>query len=454
MIWENTKLLLGLFYRPVSTMSRIVDEGHWLYAAICVAALSFVFQVTITSRLYYGYEAVTRTLPDTVTRSPLPTERSRTAPRSVGEDDDEEEAPLPRYVVEHRPLPVVGNNAWKVVSFAPSSFIGTLMGLAVLYVPLLILMVAITGSNGSFGLLLRRDYGPLFTSILMGWVASHLVPTLLAVGMPSIGLQTTLALWVLSAAWFGLMAALAVRMLFGINFGRALLISVIAAVSFVIQPKLFGLVSPLIFSPFLLFYAYAMFRGDIGDIGYSLRQRQGFRRSMEAATINPRDASAHYQLGLIYQHRRQYSEAIQRFQKAVEIDNEEIDAHFQLGRIAREQGRLQDAINYLGVVLSQDEKHSQSEVWREVGATYLAASMFQESKEALATFLERRPYDAEGLYYYGKTLSQLGDLEGAKEVFQRCIDAVKTAPAYRYREQRKWDKLAREQLATRKRSTA
>jgi len=80
-----------------------------------------------------------------------------------------------------------------------------------------------------------------------------------------------------------------------------------------------------------------MFRGDIGDIGFSLRQRQGFRRSMEAATINPRDASAHYQLGLIYQYRRQYAEAISRFQRAIEIDSDETDAHFQLGRIAREQ---------------------------------------------------------------------------------------------------------------------
>ena len=41
-----------------------------------------------------------------------------------------------------------------------------------------------------------------------------------------------------------------------------------------------------------------------------------FRRSMEAATINPRDASAHYQLGLIYQYRRQYAEAISRFRKS------------------------------------------------------------------------------------------------------------------------------------------
>ena len=102
------------------------------------------------------------------------------------------------------------------------------------------------------------------------------------------------------------------------------------------------------------------------------------------ATINPRDASAHYQLGLIYQYRRQYGEAISRFQKAVEIAHDETDAHFQLGRIAREQNRLQDAINHFSVVLEQDDKHAHSEIWREVGATYLAASMFTEAKDALA----------------------------------------------------------------------
>jgi tetratricopeptide (TPR) repeat protein len=191
-----------------------------------------------------------------------------------------------------------------------------------------------------------------------------------------------------------------------------------------------------------------MFRGDIGDIGFSLRQRQGFRRSMEAATINPRDASAHYQLGLIYQHRRQYTEAISRFKKAVEIAYDETDAHFQLGRIAREQNRLQDAITHFAVVLEQDQKHAQGEIWREIGATYLAASMFAEAKDALAKFIDRRPYDPEGLYYFGKTLEQLGQREEAREMFARCVEAVKTMPSYRYREQRKWDKLARaEKLA-------
>jgi hypothetical protein len=57
MIWDNTKLLLGLFYRPVASMGRIVDEGHWLYAAVVVAALSMVFHASVTSVIYDNYES-------------------------------------------------------------------------------------------------------------------------------------------------------------------------------------------------------------------------------------------------------------------------------------------------------------------------------------------------------------------------------------------------------------
>ena len=55
MIWENTKLLLGLLYRPVSSMGRIVDEGHWLYAAVVVAALSMIFHAPRHVNIYNNY---------------------------------------------------------------------------------------------------------------------------------------------------------------------------------------------------------------------------------------------------------------------------------------------------------------------------------------------------------------------------------------------------------------
>ncbi len=437
MVWENTKLLLGLLYRPVSSMGRIVDEGHWLYAAVVVAALSMIFHATVASVIYNNYEAVYRELP-----KPEITEEL------AEEDADLEELEHPGFVYDRLPLPLVGERGWWFVTFAPPNFFTTVLGLTVLYIPCLIMLVAMAGANASFSVLLRRDYGPLLTCGLMAWAAAHLPFALAGLALEPLKLseKTAIGLWAASAICFGLLMALGLRMLFGVNYSRGLLLVSIAALSFSVQAKLFASVSPYLFSPFLLFYAFSMFRGDIGDIGFSLRQRQGFRRSMEAATINPRDASAHYQLGLIYQYRHQYTEAISRFEKAVQIDGEETDAHFQLGRIAREQGRLQDAINHFSVVLEQDDKHAHSEIWREIGVNYFAASMFADAKEALEKFIDRRAYDPEGLYYYGKTLEQLEQRDQAREVFARCVEAVKTMPSYRYREQRKWDKLAREQL--------
>src|SRR6185503_1589622 len=310
------------------------------------------------------------------------------------EDDTE-----PAVTYDRLPLPVVGNYGWWFTSFAPGNFFTTIIGIALLYVPCLILLTTMTGSMGSFSVVFRRDYGPLMTCALMAWAAGHLPFVIAGLVLTQLGYgpRSALLLLALSALSFGWVMSFGVRTLFGISLKKALGIVCLGAFSFSIQQKLFGAVSPYLFSPFLLYYAYSMFRGDIGDIGFSLRQRQSFKRSMEAATINPRDASAHYQLGLVFQSRRQYTEAIERFKRAVEIANDETDAHFQLGRIAREQNRLQDAIDHFGVVLSQDDKHAHNEVWREIGATYLAAGMFPEAKDALDTFVERRAYDPEGL---------------------------------------------------------
>jgi len=467
MFWTNTKLLFRLYYRPVSAMSGIIDEGHWLYAAISVAALSLLLHAAVTSLIYSTYEAVYRPLPaqqQTTTQQSVAQQQAAAQPQTAvppgyptaaQQYAAAEYARLgmvaPNLVYDQKPLPIVGKHGWWFVSFAPGSFISEVMGIAVLYVPCLILLAAMYGSVGSFSVAFRRDYGPLVTCALMAWTAGHLPFVIAGLALPSLGLgvKTALVLWMLGAVGFGIMMAFGVRTLFGIGLSKSLAIVAVAALTFSVQAKLFMFVSPYMFSPFLLYYAYGMFRGDLGDIGFSLRQRQSFRRSMEAATINPRDAGAHYQLGLVFQHRRQNTEAIERFKRAVEIASDETDAHFQLGRIAREQNRLQDAIDHFSVVLSQDDKHSHNEIWREIGATYLAAGMGEEANDALEKFVERRAYDPEGLYYYGKTLEQLGREQEAREVFNRCLEAVKTMPDYRRGDQRRWRKLAQERLSVR-----
>jgi tetratricopeptide (TPR) repeat protein len=177
-----------------------------------------------------------------------------------------------------------------------------------------------------------------------------------------------------------------------------------------------------------------------------LRSRQNFHRMLEAAAVNPHDAEARYQLGLIYQQRRQYSEAIRQFKSAVEIDPKETDAHFQLGRIALEQGRLKDAFASLQTVLDLDEKHSSSEILRELGRMYLAAKQYEDARRELEMYVERRPYDPEGLYYYGQAREQLGDTAGAREAYGRAVESARSTPRFRRPHTAKWSRLAQKQL--------
>jgi tetratricopeptide (TPR) repeat protein len=449
MLAENIKNFLKLYVRPLGAMSDIIDEGSWLFGAAAVVVVSAAFLVSVATPIYVGLQAV----PVPIERPRMPRGGQQAALREVADagavrQDDEygEYDGEPIRVARALPLPVVGQWFWRFVSFSPFSVLATVLSLAVLYVPGTVFVVILLERLGSFAVALRRDYGPLLACTFMAWAASHLpfaAAGLLAAGASS-DPYVFLALWAGATLYFAVLMICAVRVVFGVSW-----VVGVAAIGVSWLATLLESAFLLLASPFLLIWVFMLMRGEASELGASYSRRQSFRRSLEAATVNPRDAEAHYQLGLIYQQRRQYSEAISRFKRAVEIDARELDAHFQLGRIAREQGRLQDAIEHFGAVVAEDEKHSHSEIWREIGATYADAGMYDDALGALETYVDRRPYDAQGQYYYGETLSNLGRPAEASEAFERAIEAARTAPYYRRREARRWGKKAEERLRAR-----
>jgi tetratricopeptide (TPR) repeat protein len=451
MLAENIKNFLKVYVRPLSAMSDIIDNGSWLFGAVAVVAVSAAFLVSVATPIHTGLEAV-----------PVPIERPRRPPaqqhaslREVSNattgqgpyDDEDGYYDGPMFVTRSMPMPVVGQWFWRFVSFAPFSVLATVLSLAVLYVPATILAAILFERLGSFAVALRRDYGPLLACTFLAWAASHL-PFAVA-GFALAGATSDpyifLALWAGATLYFALLMICAVRVVVGTSWATAVATVGVSWVSTLLESFFLLLASPL-----LLIWVFLLMRGEASELGASYSRRQSFRRSLEAATVNPRDAEAHYQLGLIYQQRRQYSEAITRFRRAVEIDPTELDAHFQLGRIAREQGRLQEAIEHFNAVVSEDEKHSHSEIWREIGATYADAGMYDEALGALETYVERRPYDAQGQFFYGEALSGLGRAAEATDAFDRAVEAARTAPYYRRGEARRWAKKAEERLRARR----
>jgi len=444
MILDHTKLLFTLYHRPLDAMSGILDQGSWVYGAVAVVAISLVLQFAINVQVSSEMAGLTQRRPAVPqTRA---SDDSPALPQSEEEDegeyDDQAQSPFAAA------LPFGPRFAAQWLSMLSPGF-STVFSLALLYVPLLILGMSLLEPIGSFGVALRRDYGALLACTLMAWTAAHLPFALAALALMNthIGLVGIIILWAAGTLAFGILMIFALRTVFGAGYGRSTTVVCLSPISAAVEMALVASGAVwMIASPFVLFMLYGVLRGNIGDLGASFRHRQSFRHNLEVCTINPRDAEAHYQLGLIYQQRRQYTEAISRFRQAVEIDANELDAHFQLGRIAREQGRPQEALDHFGEVISRDDKHSQNEVWREIGATYQAVSMWEDARSALERFIERRPFDAEGLYRMASVASKLNQPDQSREMLNRCIEAVKTMPYYRRGDVRKWGKLAEKDL--------
>ena len=113
----------------------------------------------------------------------------------------------------------------------------------------------------------------------------------------------------------------------------------------------------------------------------------------------------------------------------------------------RKRSVAKSAIRRRALRIEQNDKHALSEVWREIGATYLDAGMYSEARVALEKFVDRRAVDAEGLYYLGKVLKNQGEFDRAREMFEQAVDSAKTSPEFRRRSDiRHWSKLAKREL--------
>jgi tetratricopeptide (TPR) repeat protein len=320
-----------------------------------------------------------------------------------------------------------------------------LLGLAFVYVPATLLFANLFARLGSLSVVFQRDYSPLLTCAAMAWVAVNIPVVIASWSLP---VPVVEAIAIPAYLYFAVLMFFAVRTVLGTENRVAAGVVSVSWIPLLAAPLLWGPLSYLLrwlTSPFLLFFVFYYLRAEFANLGSAMRSRQNLRRMLEAAAVNPHDGDAQYQLGLMYQLRRQNTDAIQRFKNAIAIDPGETDAHFQLGRLALEQGRLDDALEHFRTVLNQNEKHHSSEILRELGALYVSAGQYKDALQQLKAYVEQRPYDPEGLYHYGFALEQTGDVGRARELYERAIEAARTAPAFRKRYTAQWSRRAQKQ---------
>lgn len=430
---ERLRPLLMVFYAPVRGMNEVRDRAP-LMAVVLFALLVRVVYVFFTQWLYY--------------RDGLAALRAPSA----------------------------------IITLLIDS-VSALLILAVVFAPMVTFVANLFERRGSFRLVLQQEYQALVSTVLYAWAVANLLALPLAFIASTTGIQATYVAssmestaqvqewlklspenrekladpaihaenfyrWIVLML-FGVWAVWAVSAVFRLATWRAVAVILTSSLLLLLTLPVWSLLFSWIFaSPFLLLLVFLLMRGYVGEFTRASRARAAFRQNLEAATLNPADASAHYNLGLIHQQRGELSQAKERFARAIEIDPEELDAHYQLGRIARAEGRLADAIKHFEQVVTRDQTHSQHEIWRETGATYLAAGQFADARDTLERFLEHRQNDPEGLYLMGRAYAGLGHRREAANSMQACIEAVKTAPAYKYRTEKRWLNEAQQFLKT------
>ena len=422
----NLRLLFGLLWQPITAAQRLRERAPVGFAVASALLMMLLYVMAGSMLTQYAQDGLGR--------------------RATAYDPEIGGSAAPGWLL------------FGTLSSSAPLAVMIVLFVAAIYTPIAILIANLFERRASFSLVIREEYASVVSCSLLSLAAALLVtlPAAVFIGWQSAILRSETVpgffylLVMMPLPIFAALMTITVGISFRIGWAAAAVTTLISFLSLLGAPLLMQAATFVCASPFLLLILVFLLRDRVDDLIGSTRARQAFKQNLEAATLNPADASAHYQLGLIYHKRGELDAAVGSFKRAVEIDPSEVDAHYQLGRIARQQGRLNEAVQHFERVIQLDPTHSQNEIWRETGLVYYDAGQFPDALEMFDKFLDKRASDAEARYWRGMTLDKLGRENEAIQEMQNCVESVRTAPAYKYRFDRRWMNLAETYLRDRR----
>ncbi len=159
---------------------------------------------------------------------------------------------------------------------------------------------------------------------------------------------------------------------------------------------------------------------------------------LHSLTLNPQDADAHHQLGLIHLKRRNLDAAKRCFTAALKVDPKDPDYHYYLGRAYELAGEWPEALECYEDTYQLNPEYGLGDIFREVGKGYLQTGKVEKAIEFLRFFLENRSSDPEGRYWLAVALQKTGDLDQMKTELNSLLERAKTNPKFFSRGNREW----------------
>ena len=320
-----------------------------------------------------------------------------------------------------------------------------LLGLLFLYIPAIVALSNALSNNGIGLSFSAAEYRAHLAALLPVWGAICLVTAPLQLPFPHfliVGDTTvTSVINLLRALLIGFYTFWVVMRLNYLSPARTcgvFALSVLTVPIFLII-SLFVWSLPVLFLILFIYMAISWFR----HLSAGRSATGDFQRNLQALTLNPRNADAHYQLGRVSLERGNPGAARGYFEAAVKITQHVAEYYYYFGIACEQEKDWHGALECYEKAYRLDAEYGQGDIFREVGKAYLNTGSVEKGKEFLNFFLARRDADPEGRYWLAVALQKSGDLEEARSQFNLIVEQAKANPRFFSKRNREWIYRAR-----------
>jgi len=329
-------------------------------------------------------------------------------------------------------------------SILQANLIQMLLYLSFVYIPTVIVLGNAIARDGAGLSVSREEYRGHLAALFPLWGILFLVAAPLQMIFPqflilgifeiSIGLLALILLLLLYTVW-------AIKELNYLSLPAALGVFIL---SWFTLPVFYLLTAFLLALPFFLliplFYVVLQRMRAFESRRVSERNLQ---QQLQILTVNPRDADAHYQLGLIHFKRGNLSAAQRYFESALNIDVNDADYHYFLGRVFEAIDDWPKALEQYEETYRLNSQYAQGDIFREVGKGYLHTGSVDKAIEFLGFFLKDRASDPEGRYWLAVAHQRLGQFGEMRSQLKMLLEQARSSPRFFRKENRKWIYRAR-----------
>lgn len=217
---------------------------------------------------------------------------------------------------------------------------------------------------------------------------------------------------------------------------------------------LFFLLSWLLHNPILalLIVAALSLPGYLYASGRMFRLFRRFRHWQEIqqlrqiVAVNPHNVTAQTDLGRELALAGRYREALDHLRAAEPRSADSAETLYFLGYSLLRLDDWEQGSGYIQRALEIDPKFRYGEPYLRLGDYYFDRKQFAEALPYYETFRSIHTSSGEGLYKLGRCYHEVGRFAEAREALTDAVEAFRTGPRYKRREDRPWVRRARHLL--------